>query len=79
VSMAGPDVLIEPETVLGIPATLELRQAAIVCPVDLFDAVKIIERTASLRRKGWPALQGRDLSSLPGPAEKECREPLSST
>ena len=55
-SMAGPDVLIEPETVLGIPATLELRQAAIVCPVDLFDAVKIIEQTARLRRKGWPAL-----------------------
>jgi hypothetical protein len=37
--MAWPDVLIEPETILGIPAALELGQAAIVCPIDLFDAV----------------------------------------
>src|SRR6516162_3263429 len=40
--MAGPDVLIEPETVLGIPATLELRQTAIVWPIDLFNAIRLV-------------------------------------
>jgi len=40
--MARPDILIEPEAILGIPATLELRQAAVVCSIDLFDAVWLV-------------------------------------
>ena len=65
--MARPDVLIESETILGIPPTLKLRQAAIVCSIDLFDAVWLVRgHEIDVAATGRKRCNSREQFACPG-------------